>query len=139
MEFSGGCLCGAVRYQGRDPMGGGHCHCVDCRKASGTGHGSHMWLSQDAFTVTGEVKFYESKADSGNTVGRGFCPTCGSAIYSTNSAMPGLVVLRASSLDDPEVFEPQIVVYAAKAASWDPVAQGLPTFDGMPPPEGRPA
>ncbi len=120
-------------------MGGGHCHCVDCRKASGTGHGSHMMVRQDAIEVTGEVKFYESPADSGNTVRRGFCPTCGSAICSTNSGMPGVTVIRASSLDDPEVFKPQMVVYAARAASWDPVAQGLPAFDGMPPQERRPS
>ena len=138
MSFTGGCLCGAVRYEGREQKGGGHCHCLDCRRTSGTGHGSHMIVPEPAFTMTGELRFYESPADSGNIVSRGFCPSCGSAIYSTNSGMPGLVFVRASSLDDPEVFQPQLVVYTKRAASWDLVDPALPGFPEMPPPQDLP-
>ena len=69
-NFSGGCLCGEVRYSGSEQKGGGYCHCVDCRKSSGTGHCSHMIVPESAFQVSGAV------------VSRGFCPTCGSAVYS---------------------------------------------------------
>lgn len=132
--FSGGCLCGAVRYESTsEPTVTGHCYCVDCRKTSGSGHCSHVGLPDAALRVTGEVKFYDAPADSGNTVSRGFCPTCGSAIYSTNSGMPGMAFVRASSLDDPEVFQPQMVVYAGRAPSWDHIDPALPSFEGMPP------
>lgn len=135
--FSGGCLCGAVRYQSSvGPQMVGHCHCVDCRKSSGTGHCTHVVIPEDAFTVSGEVKFYDNPADSGNIVSRGFCPICGSAVYSTNSAMPGMVFTRASSLDDPEIARPQMVVYASRAPSWDYVDPELPAFSTMP--EGGP-
>lgn len=81
--FTGGYLCGAVRYEGSGyPVIAGHCHCTDCRKASGTGHGSHMGMMEDAFSVSGEVNFFDAPADSGNIVSRGFYPNCGSAIYS---------------------------------------------------------
>ena len=132
--FQGGCLCGAVRYEGSEPGGGGHCHCIDCRKSSGTGHCSHMVVQGDRFQHTGEVKFFDAPTDAGNTVSRGFCPTCGSAIYSTNSSMPGMVFVRASSLDDLEVFTPQVVVYTKRAPSWDLVDPALPSFEEMPPP-----
>lgn len=135
MTFTGGCLCGAVRYEGKEKKGGGHCHCIDCRKTSGTGHGSHMIVPQSAFEVTGELRFYDAPADSGNIVSRGFCPTCGSAVYSRNTGMPGIVAVRASSLDDPEVFQPQLVVYTKRAASWDLVDPALPGFEEMPPPQ----
>lgn len=47
--FSGGCLCGAVRYTcTRAPVAGAHCHCLDCRRTSGTGHGSHLAVPQAA-------------------------------------------------------------------------------------------
>ena len=138
MSFTGGCLCEAVRYEGREQKGGGHCHCLDCRRTSGTGHGSHMIVPEPAFSMTGELRFYESSADSGNIVSRGFCPNCGSAIYSTNSGMPGLVFVRASSLDDPEVFRPQLVVYTKRAASWDRMDLALPAFPEMPPPQDLP-
>jgi hypothetical protein len=135
--FSGGCLCGAVRYQSAvGPQVVGHCHCVDCRKSSGTGHCTHVVIPEDAFTVSGEVKFYDRPADSGNVVSRGFCPTCGSAVYSTNSGMPDMVFPRASSLDDPEIAKPQMVVYASRAPSWDHVDPELPAFPTMP--EGGP-
>ena len=133
-SFSGGCLCGAVRYQSNSaPVSGGHCHCVDCRKSSGTGHGSHVIASDDDFSLSGELRFYEVPADSGNIVSRGFCPTCGSAVLSRNSGMPGIVFPRASSLDDPEVFQPQMIVYASRAPSWDVMDSELPAFDTMPP------
>ena len=131
--FSGSCLCGNVEYQSTsDQILAGHCHCIDCRKSSGTGHCTHVGVPEDAFSVSGEVKFYDSPADSGNMVNRGFCPNCGCAVYSQNSGMPGMVFIRASSLDDPENAKPQMVVYASRAVSWDPVDTDLPNFDEMP-------
>ena len=137
--FEGGCLCGAVRYKGPEAGGGGHCHCVDCRKSSGTGFCSHMMVPEAGFAVTGEVRFFDKPADSGNVVSRGFCPTCGSAVYSTNSGMPGMVFVRASGLDDPEVFRPQMVVYTDRAVSWSRIDPGLPSFSAMPDPASMPA
>ena len=133
--IEGGCLCGAVRYSARAHNGGGHCFCVDCRKSSGTSHCSHMMVPGEGFTRTGELRFFDKPSDAGNTVSRGFCPNCGSAVYSTNSAMPGAVFVRASSLDDPEVFEPRMVVYDSRAPSWTTMSESLPRFAEMPPPE----
>ena len=135
MAFTGGCLCGAVRYEGTDQLGGGHCHCLDCRRSSGTGHCSHMAVPEGAFHITGDVRFYDAPADSGNIISRGFCPICGSAVYSKNAGMPGLAFVRASSLDDPEVFRPEVVVYAKRAPSWDRMDPTLPAFESMPPPQ----
>lgn len=132
--FSGGCLCGAVRYTcTAEPMMSGHCHCEDCRRTSGTGHCSHMGAPEGAVTLTGETRGYTRAANSGNLVTRHFCPTCGSAIYSVNAAMPGMMFLRASSLDDLEVFKPQLHVFVSRAASWDKPGEGMPAFDVMPP------
>jgi hypothetical protein len=90
-------------------------------------------VRQDSVTLTGDVKGYARAADSGNVVTRHFCPTCGAAIYSANAGMPGMLFLRASSLDDLEVFKPQMHVYASRAASWDHRREDLPAFDMMPP------
>ncbi len=137
--YSGGCLCGAVHYEGTGaPVVCGHCHCLDCQKSSGTGHCSHMGVPSDAIQITGEVKFYDAPADSGNIVSRAFCPNCGSAIYTTNSSMAGMTFVRASSLDTPEVFQPQLIVYAKRAPSWDLLDGDLPAFPEMPPPMDMP-
>ena len=131
--FKGGCLCGAVRFESAvDVQVAGHCHCVACRKLSGTGHSTHTAIPEDAFTVSGEVTFYDRTADSGNIVSRGFCPNCGSAIYSRNSGMPGMVFPLASSLDDPNVVTPQMVIYGSRACAWDYMDPALPSFPEMP-------
>ena len=134
LTFTGGCLCGAVRYSCTgDPAMAGHCHCEDCRRSSGSGHCSHLGVPEAGVTLKGETMGYERPADSGNVVTRHFCGTCGAALFSRNSGMPGLIFLRASSLDDLEVFKPQMHVYASRAASWDHPREGLPAFDTMPP------
>ncbi len=139
-SFTGGCLCGAVRYEASAaPVATGHCQCIDCRKSSGSGHCSHMGLPEEAVSVTGETTVYERPADSGNVVGWAFCPICGAAVFSVNSGMKGLIFLRASSLDDPEVFKPQMVVYTKRAASWDHIDPALPAFETMPPPAAQPS
>lgn len=138
MAIEGGCLCGAVRYTCAEESGGGHCHCIDCRKTSATGHASHMIVPEAAFQSSGEVKFFNKPADNGNMVSRGFCPQCGSAIYSKNSGMPGVVFVRASSLDDPENYKPQMIVYKNRAASWDEMDPNFPAFALMPAPQDMP-
>lgn len=135
--FKGGCLCGAVRYESTaDPQLAGHCQCVDCRKSSGSGHCTHLVSPEAAFSVTGEVRTYERPADSGNIVSRAFCPTCGAALFSRNSGMAGVVFPRASSLDDPDIIAPQMVVYASRGPKWDHIDPALPRFATMP--EGGP-
>lgn len=138
-KITGGCLCGKVRYEIRgEPFVGGHCQCLDCRKSSGTGHCSHLGVKADDFSLSGKTTQYDKPADSGNVVSRHFCPVCGAAVHSTNSGMQGMVFVRASSLDDPEVFKPQMVVYASRAPSWDALDPALPAFDEMPPKEEMP-
>jgi hypothetical protein len=51
--------------------------------------------------------------------------------------MPGVVFPRASSLDDPEIAKPQMVVFTSRAPSWDHVDPELPAFPTMP--EGGPS
>ena len=131
--ITGGCECGALRYECTAvPLMAGHCHCRSCRKASGTGHGSHLMVPKAAVTISGEASRYERPADSGNTVRRAFCPQCGCPVWSETSGYPDVLVLRAGSLDDPERFRPGARLYAADAPSWDHMDPALPSFTGMP-------
>lgn len=131
-DLTGGCLCGSVRFSAGVPMICGHCQCVDCRRTSATGHATHAAVAASSFSVTGALTAYSRPADSGNVVTRHFCPECGSAIHSTNGAVPAMIFIRASALDDPEVISPQMLVYASRGPSWDRI-EGLPTFAEMAP------
>ena len=129
---TGGCLCGKVRYELSAPaLFGGNCYCLDCRKTSSS-HSASMAVPEAALQVTGETRGYSSPGDSGNPVTRVFCPNCGTGIYS-KGARPGVVMLKAGTLDDPEQFKPMASVYASRAPSWDRPPEGLPAFEKMPP------
>jgi len=56
----------------------GHCP-VALSEASGAGHGSHLKVPTAATTITGAARVYERTPDSGNTIRRGFGPSCGTA------------------------------------------------------------
>ena len=62
----GGSMCGAVRYEcTAEPMFMGNCHCRDCQHASGSAYAPAIGVPKTAVKITGDVKYYESKADSG--------------------------------------------------------------------------
>jgi hypothetical protein len=135
MESRGGrCLCGSITFEvTADPIVAGHCHCRDCQRSSGAGHLSMIAFPADAVTVTGKTVGYESKADSGATVTREFCPKCGSRLFGTSSGMPGMKTVSAVAFDDPAIFKPTMTVYARSRQAWDRLADGIPAFDAMPP------
>lgn len=134
-KLTGRCLCEAVSYEcTEEPNLSAHCACIDCRKSSGTSHCTHVVMSEAAVKLTGEVKGYDHPADTGNIVCRYFCGTCGSPIYSTNSSLPGMWFLRASSLDDLDAITPSMLVYASRVPKWANVGEGMATFPKMPEP-----
>ncbi len=64
---------------------------------------------------------------------RAFCPTCGSPVYMTFSAMPELFTVHAASLDDPGRYAPQAVTYTVRGLPWDHLDPALPKFGKLPP------
>jgi hypothetical protein len=131
--FRGGCMCRAVRYEiAAEPMFGGQCQCRDCQHESGGGHTSFMAFPTDAVKLEGTPRFYEAKADSGNTIRRGFCPNCGSPVMGSTSGLPGVTGISAGSLDDPSAFKPEFVCYTSRGHAWDHVDPALPSFPKMP-------
>ena len=127
--ITGKCLCGAVKYSTDTPPAmAGHCYCEACRRSSGTSHCTHVVMREEGFTLTGTLTYFDKPADSGNIVSRGFCPICGAPVLSRNSAMPGMVFVRASSLDDMDSIRPSMTVYAAQAPGWARVDDDNPVF-----------
>jgi hypothetical protein len=133
--FTGGCACGAIRYEiPSEPISENHCQCRDCQLMSGTGHGSYLAFLQRAdVKLKGGAKHWNIVADSGNMKTRAFCPVCGSPVYMTFAAAPDVFVVHAASLDDPDRFNPQKVMYNSRHHLWDTLDPALPRFDQMPP------
>jgi hypothetical protein len=135
ISIQGGCACRAVRYEAQaEPLMAIQCQCKDCQRATGTGHNCAMAFPKDQVKLTGKLKYYDVKADSGSTVSRGFCPECGSPVASKSTGFSEMTILTAGSLDDPSIFKPGIAVYAARGQDWDHMDPEIPRFPLMPPP-----
>jgi hypothetical protein len=132
--YTGGCACGAIRYETRqEPVFQNHCQCRDCQRRSGTGHGSWLtFAAQDEMAITGAVTQWEVAGDSGNVKVHAFCPTCGTPVFLRFAAMPDLIAVPAGSLDEPGRFTPQVLTYGVRGHGWDAIDPSLQSFDRMP-------
>ncbi len=124
-EFTGGCLCGEVRYRAVAPIvSSSICHCGTCRRASGApsvawfviGRDQFQWLRGDA------VVSYQS---SQNVV-RQFCRCCGSQLAYIHSDAPHRIELTTATLDDPEAIPPTIEIWGEHRLSWEAVDPNRP-------------
>ncbi len=101
MSLTGGCQCGAVRYQvDGTPQHVALCHCNDCRKSAGAPMVAWAAFAESEFTLLqGELTTFNS---SGNSI-RSFCPKCGTGIaYRNEEFLPGIVDIQSATLDDPD-------------------------------------
>jgi hypothetical protein len=136
--FSGGCACGAVRYEvSAEPLAMLNCHCRDCQRASGGGASSVVAVPAAAFAlVKGEPRYWFTRGAAGHTARRGFCPRCGSPLVAGSSRMPDVVVLKVASLDDPSWFKPMADIWTESAQPWDHMDPALPKVPKDLPPRG---
>jgi hypothetical protein len=126
--FSGGCACRAVRYEcTTEPLISLKCHCRDCQRASGSAFAPMLYVATATLTSTGELKYYEVKAESGRAFSRGFCPECGSPVLA-KPASPELIGIWAASLDDPSWVQPTMDVWTGSAQPWDYLNPHLPKY-----------
>jgi hypothetical protein len=132
---AGRCLCGAVSFSvAAAPVTMGQCHCKDCQRSTGTGHISNARFRRDDVAINGETKTFAVEADSGNTITRRFCPTCGSRLFSENSARPEWLTIAVGAFDDHTWFDPQWVFFKKQQPLWDITTEDIPCYDAMPPP-----
>lgn len=132
-KMHGGCLCGDVRYEAiGSAVFLGNCHCRDCQKTSGGAFTPAIFMPEGSVKISGEAKYYESIADSGKKVSRGFCPKCGSQLFAKFERYLGLIGLRAGTLDDPSLFNPNVNIFTSSAAHWDFMDPDLPKFQREP-------
>lgn len=137
--LTGGCLCGAVRITVTAPPDlAANCHCRDCRKFFAAGHNTIAIFPADAVTVEGRLAEYTVTAESGHTITRRFCVTCGSATCAEGPGFPGKMMVPLAVLDDAEAhaIRPVASVFTRSAAAWDPPLAGIPAFEASPPARG---
>ena len=131
---SGGCLCGAIKYEfdKSNLISAHHCHCIDCQKSTGSGKSTILMLPAQAILMDGELKFYTSPTSSGRNMSRGFCEECGSPVLSFIKEMQEVNFLKAGSLDDSSWLKIDSNFYSSSAHSWSPIDDDILSFTHNP-------
>jgi hypothetical protein len=134
VQFSGGCLCGAIRYEvDAEPKRIANCHCDDCRKATGAAYATNIFVDEAAVVVTqGAPKSFNHTADSGNTMTKQFCDNCGSQLFGFSSGGSGLKSVKVGSIDDASFVQPGLNLFLKHAAPFTQIDRSITSFDGMP-------
>lgn len=131
--ITGGCLCGALRYEARgEPGACGYCFCADCRKGSGSGFIPFMGFPAEAVTFTGRNLQHVAKASRGGDAVRNFCPDCGALVFGGRVGQDVSHTIYAGSLDDPRHFQPTLAIFNRDRPVWVPLPEGLTVFETMP-------
>lgn len=140
LPITGGCLCGAVRYSvATAPIAVRQCWCRDCQYWASGSATVNAVFELDSVTMTGALATFVSQADSGNTMRRGFCPSCGTPVTSGSDARPQYVILRVGTMDHPSLVAPAMTIWTDSAPEWAHHDPALPaTPKGAPPPTGAP-
>jgi hypothetical protein len=132
-RYTGGCLCGALRYEVfGESIGSGHCYCVDCRRASGSGFIPFMGFKAQAVRFTGEASQFRSKAANGNDAVRNRCAQCMSLVFGGEIGKTDSYTIYAGSLDDPAAFHPTFAIFAEGRPPWAIIPPGFKIFARMP-------
>ncbi|RYF43370.1 MAG: GFA family protein [Comamonadaceae bacterium] len=128
MNLSGGCQCGAVRYEVRgEATHETLCHCTFCRRVSGAPVVAWFSVPPEAFRVTqGALKSFRSSADAI----RRFCGDCGTPVTYQRDGF-NEVDVTTCSLDDPEAVPPRDHTFVRSALRWAPVEDGLPRHPAL--------
>ena len=132
VHHTGGCLCGAVRYEVLAPLDKiVHCHCTDCQKASGAGASANAVLPTDKLRITrGVPRVFSKKVDSGNLLHRAFCGECGSPLTTRRDHLPEITVLKVGTLDDSDAMRIAMSIWMKSRRPWMPLDPEASRHDG---------
>lgn len=129
----GSCLCGSIRYEIRGELSDfGYCHCINCRKASGSAHAANSGVDRADVTFIDEND-YLREYESSPGMFRTFCSNCGSPIYAYRTVSPDVIRIRLGTLDTPITKRAKAHSFVSEKASWDVIEGSLPQFDEWPP------
>ena len=126
--IKGSCLCGSVRYEISGPIRSPrYCHCVNCRKFSGTAFAAWGLIEASQLTVATSESGV-TKYDSGGGL-RVFCSRCGAPLWYEPGSMPQFRGIPLGAIDEGGVPKPEMRVWTKSNVSWAAVPGDLPRYD----------
>ncbi len=130
-KMTGGCLCGAVRYETRgESFKVIHCHCQSSRKHTAAPVVTQAKFKADRVKFSGdERKIYESSPG----VGRAFCGKCGTPLTweGDGGDLGPIIEFHISTFDNPDVLVPTVHSFDSERIPWFEIADNLPRYEGF--------
>ena len=126
------CRCGQLKATATgEPVRLSVCHCLNCKKRSGSAFAVQARWPADQVTIEGQSKTHVMVADSGNSATFHFCPDCGSDVYYENSGkFDGLIAIPLGAFDDPYFGSPEYSVWEQRKQDWvEIVGDGIEHID----------
>lgn len=132
--YSGGCQCGAVRYEvTAEPTVIYACHCTDCQTQSGAAFGMSMVVPEAALNIVkGQPKSFRRTGESGHAMSCHFCGDCGTRIYHIPGGIPENRNIKPGTLDDASWVKPAAHLWCDSAQPWVEMAEDTRQFNRQP-------
>lgn len=114
------CRCGQLRATATgDPVRVSVCHCLNCKKRSGSAFAVQARWPSEQVALEGRSKSWVKVADSGNRATFHFCPDCGSDLYYVNQGVfEELIAIPLGAFDDPFFLRPHFSVWEERKHDW---------------------
>jgi len=128
-EWTGGCLCGAVRYRlGSAPFDPGWCHCRTCQLNSGAPAMAFASVPADDWKIVrGDESLNRVRSSSfGHRIG---CATCGTPLAMRVDHQPETVDFSIATLDHPDRIKPGFHIFWVSRVGWFDPGDDLPRHD----------
>ncbi len=131
LPLTGGCACGAVRYEINEPLlSASYCHCTRCQRRTGTAASAQARVKPGSLTwLQGRDNIGVWTPDGGFS--KAFCKSCGGQLFSCDPDDPDTTIgIRLGTFDGDPGIRPQKRNHVASAVAWEPIPDdGLPRFD----------
>ena len=121
---SASCRCGQLKATiTGEPVRVSVCHCLNCKKRSGSAFAVQARWPKAQVTIEGRSKTFVIVADSGNKATFHFCPDCGSDVYyeidgKFDDKFDDLIAIPLGAFDDPYSLEPRFSVWEGRKHHW---------------------
>jgi hypothetical protein len=128
-EWTGGCLCGAIRYRlASAPFDAGWCHCRICQLSSGSPAMAFASVKADDWQLErGEDAL--GTVTSSSFGHRGFCTRCGTPLYMKVNHQPETVDFSVATLDGPDAIQPEFHIFYGSRIGWAEAYDGAPRHE----------
>ena len=120
------CRCGMLKATVTgDPVRVSVCHCLNCKKRSGSAFAVQARWPSAQVKIEGRSKIHVMTADSGNSATFHFCPKCGSDVYYVNHGkFDAQVAVPLGAFDDPYFANPRFSVWEHRKHDWVEILGG---------------